>query len=183
MLRDVNVSLNRVDRIRRLTTRKERLDSFARLRIELKTPKEFSWSLLDVVTSMGKPDELAKLEPHRVRRLLGDQIPAFEKMSDANDRALQHRRIVRLACALAEFKLANGAYPRTLADLAPKSIAAIPDDLFNGQPLVYMPAKDGYLLYSVGANGKDDGGKTYGDEPFGSDDLVVRIPLPMLKKE
>jgi hypothetical protein len=109
--------------------------------------------------------------------------PGMLKASLSADRFEQRFINLRIAIALAEYKLAHGAYPEKLADLAPKSIAAIPDDLFSGKPLVYKPTKDGYLLYSVGANGKDDGGKTYGDEPYGCDDLVVRMPLPKLKKE
>ena len=33
----------------------------------------------------------------------------------------------------------------------------------------------GYLLYSVGANEKDDGGRQHDDDPVG-DDLRVRMP-------
>jgi hypothetical protein len=108
--------------------------------------------------------------------------PAMLKASLAADRAEQGFINLRLAFALAEYKLANGTYPQKLADLAPKSIPAIPDDLFNGKPLVYKPAKDGYLLYSVGANRKDDGGNGRDDDPAG-DDLAIRMPLPKLKRE
>jgi hypothetical protein len=40
----------------------------------------------------------------------------------------------------------------------------------------------GYLLYSVGVNGKDDGGRQFDDDPPG-DDLSVRMPLPELKRK
>ena len=48
------------------------------------------------------------------------------------------------------------------------------------KPLIYKPEANGYLLYSVGANGKDDGGRSFGDDPPG-DDLVVRMPVPEQK--
>jgi hypothetical protein len=54
-------------------------------------------------------------------------------------------------------------------------LPAMPDDLFSGKPLIYKPEAGGYLLYSVGVNGKDDGGRTFDDAPPG-DDLVVRMP-------
>ena len=54
------------------------------------------------------------------------------------------------------------------------------DDLFAGRPLVYRPSGAGYLLYSVGVNGKDEGGRWTDDDPPG-DDLRVRMPLPDLK--
>ncbi len=133
---------------------------------------------------MTDPEELSKVEPEKVRAALRrfHSPNIYEKLFHSGVRLQQQRLNLRLAFALAEFKLANGTYPQKLADLAPKYLAAIPDDLFTGKPLVYKPAKDGYLLYSVGANGRDDGGKTYGDDPAG-DDLVVRMPLPKLKKE
>jgi hypothetical protein len=34
----------------------------------------------------------------------------------------------------------------------------IPGDVFSGKPLIYRPNENGYLLYSVGINGKDEGG-------------------------
>jgi hypothetical protein len=40
----------------------------------------------------------------------------------------------------------------------------------------------GYLLYSVGVNRKDEGGRGYEDDPPG-DDLTVRMPLPKLRRE
>ena len=56
-----------------------------------------------------------------------------------------------------------------------------PGDVFSGKALVYRPADKGYLVYSVGANGKDEGGRWTDDDPPG-DDLRVRMPLPELKR-
>ncbi len=53
----------------------------------------------------------------------------------------------------------------------------MPQDLFSGGPLIYRPSDKGYLLYSIGVNGRDDGGQGYGDG-VGTDDLSVRLPLP-----
>lgn len=134
---------------------------------------------------ISDPEELSNVEPEKVRTALGRfHAPnIYEKLSHSGVRLQQQRLNLRLAFALAEYKLANGVYPQKLADLSPKYQTAIPDDLFTGKPLVYKPTKDGYLLYSVGADGKDDGGKTHGDEPYGCDDLVVRVPLPKLKRD
>ena len=55
----------------------------------------------------------------------------------------------------------------------------MPSDLFSGKALIYRPAKNGYLLYSVGLNGRDDGGRSSADTPPG-DDPHVRMPLPAL---
>jgi hypothetical protein len=70
----------------------------------------------------------------------------------------------QIACALESYHLANGEYPETLDALVPKRLAALPHDLIGGQPLHYRRTDDGkFLLYSVGWNEKDDGGKGSSD--------------------
>lgn len=112
--------------------------------------------------------------------LIGLVMPALMKVTEAHDRALQTDRNLQLAFALAAYRADKGAYPKALAGLAPAYLTAVPDDLFSGKPLAYRPAAGGYLLYSVGVNGKDDGGRTYGeglDEGLPpADDLRVRMP-------
>jgi hypothetical protein len=112
--------------------------------------------------------------------VVGLLMPAFRKVQHAADRAEQVGRNRDLAFALAAYRLDKGRYPAKLADLAPKYLAKIPGDLFSDEPLVYCRDGKGYLLYSVGINGKDEGGHWSDDEPP-SDDLSVRMPLPVLK--
>ena len=47
--------------------------------------------------------------------------------------------------------------------------------MFSGKELVYKPNASGFLLYSIGVNGIDEGGRWAGDHPPG-DDIAVRIP-------
>lgn len=64
-----------------------------------------------------------------------------------------------IACALERYRLAHGDYPETLDSLAPQFIEIIPHDVIGGEPLHYHHAPDGtFVLYSVGWNGRDDGG-------------------------
>ena len=66
----------------------------------------------------------------------------------------------RIACALERHRLAHGAYPDSLEALAPTLIDKMPHDNINGEPLKYRREGDaGYVLYSVGWNEVDDGGK------------------------
>jgi hypothetical protein len=68
--------------------------------------------------------------------------------------------MARIACALECYRLAHANYPQTLDSLAPQFIDKIPHDVINGQPLKYHPTDDGkYVLYSVGWNKMDDGGR------------------------
>jgi hypothetical protein len=107
-------------------------------------------------------------------------ITITHKVQDAHDQVEQTQRNLHVAFALAAYQRDNGRYPAKLDDLAPKYLARVPGDIFSGKALIYRPAKKGYLLYSVGVNGKDEGGRWYDDDPPG-DDPSVRMPLPPLK--
>jgi hypothetical protein len=114
--------------------------------------------------------------------LIASALGSFRKVQDAQDRIEQVRRNLRVAFALAAYRADRGRYPAQLADLAPKYLAAVPDDHFAGKSLTYRPTPEGYLIYSVGANGKDDGGRWIYDDPPG-DDPCVRMPPPELKSK
>jgi hypothetical protein len=80
--------------------------------------------------------------------------------------------------ALAAFHANRGCYPAQLAELVPGYVVELPKDMFNGATLGYRRKGEGYLLGSVGVNGKSDSGKTYEDRKDNEDwdDLVVRMP-------
>jgi hypothetical protein len=68
--------------------------------------------------------------------------------------------LARVGCALERFRLAHDDYPAALEMLVPRLIENIPHDIIGGKPLHYGRTADGrYLLYSVGWNEVDDGGK------------------------
>jgi len=68
--------------------------------------------------------------------------------------------LARVACTLERYRQENRQFPETLAAVAPKFIATLPHDIVNGQPLKYRRTDDGqFILYSVGWNETDDGGK------------------------
>jgi hypothetical protein len=61
--------------------------------------------------------------------------------------------------ALERHRLANGGYPKALADLVPRFLPTVPLDPMDGQPLRYRLNADGsFTLYGVGPNHADDGG-------------------------
>lgn len=109
--------------------------------------------------------------------LLTIMMPAVRKVRQAEDRAEQFNRNLRVALALAAHKVETGRYPEKLEALTPKYLPKIPQDVFSGKELIYRTGEKGYLLYSVGANGMDDGGRWFEDDPPG-DDVRVRMPLP-----
>ncbi len=79
-----------------------------------------------------------------------------------------------IACALERCRLANGDYPDSLDALAPGYLQSIPHDIINGQPLHYRRTGDGkFLLYSVGWNERDDGGRPEGSNTAGNAGLAT----------
>jgi hypothetical protein len=69
------------------------------------------------------------------------------------------RRILITVLALERYRLERGHYPSALEELAPAFVHSVPVDFMNGQPLHYRLREDGHFqLYSVGLDGKDDGG-------------------------
>lgn len=83
--------------------------------------------------------------------LLG-QIERAARLQSALDQAA-------IACALEHHRLARGAYPTTLVELSPTFMAQIPHDIVNGQSLRYARQDEGFRLYSVGWDLKDEGGR------------------------
>jgi hypothetical protein len=70
------------------------------------------------------------------------------------------RQMAIAAIALARYHLQKGRYPTNLAELQPAFLKAPPLDFMDGKPLRYKAGNDGlFLLYSVGLDGVDDGGK------------------------
>jgi type II secretory pathway pseudopilin PulG len=165
----------------RLKTRPERLKELEQIEGELsRLTKETRREPWFFDRFLGQK-ERGKLVVNRTGNILiGLLAPAIQKVQDAHDRAEQVQRNLQVAIALAAYRKDHGDYPATLAGLAPKYLTESPDDLFSGKGLVYRREGAGYLVYSVGVNGKDDGGRWQDDEPPG-DDLRVRMPLPKLK--
>jgi len=77
-------------------------------------------------------------------------------------------RGTRLALALRLYEEQHGALPEGLGALVPGWLEAVPVDPYDGQLFRYDHARR--LVYSVGANRRDDGGPRTGDD--------VLFPVP-----
>ncbi len=64
----------------------------------------------------------------------------------------------RLGLALEIYRIEHGDYPDTLADLVPEIIPELPLDPLTGDDYIYRQEDEGFVVYSVGRNGTDDGG-------------------------
>ena len=59
-------------------------------------------------------------------------------------------------CALRGFTLTHGKPPERLSELVPEFLASVPIDPFDGKPMRYRREGDGWVLWSVGSDRKDD---------------------------
>jgi len=85
-------------------------------------------------------------------------LPAVPGAMQLKVRVNDDVAVTRILLALKAFKLATGRLPKTLDELVPEYLAAVPLDDFDGKPLRYSPEKK--ILYSVGKDLKDEGGST-----------------------
>ncbi len=87
-------------------------------------------------------------------------IPSTHKAALTTVRQETMRRLTVVAIALKRYELKNHGHPPTLATLVPDYLSAVPIDPMNGKSLGYrMDSEFGFVLYSVGADGIDDGGQ------------------------
>ncbi|QDU95295.1 hypothetical protein [Lignipirellula cremea] len=87
----------------------------------------------------------------------------------------------RAGIALERFRQQTGAFPQTLAELAPDWLPTVPLDPFDGQSLRYHPPAnetDYATVFSVGENIKDDGANPSDDADGIPLDLVFRVSTP-----
>jgi hypothetical protein len=88
------------------------------------------------------------------------QFPSFYQVLMLYYQAAAHLEGAVAMLALAEYHRRHGRYPESLDNLIPDFLPRLPLDYADLQPLRYHRTDDGYLLYSVGLDGVDDGGKT-----------------------
>lgn len=69
------------------------------------------------------------------------------------------------ALAAERHRLGRGRLPDAVDQLVPGYLAAVPEDPFDGAPLRYRRTERGFVVYSVGEDGRDDGGQ--GHRPAG----------------
>ena len=115
--------------------------------------------------------------------------PSLSACATAEDRGAAYRSMDELVFALAAYRAEHGEFPAELSKTCPKYVPSLPEDPFGTGPIRYKREPGGYVLYSVGPNGKDDGGRNWNIEsnsdlpedeksqiPHDADDFFVRLP-------
>jgi len=196
VLREINGVHDSIVAAARIPDRTKRLRAFDTIDAEwaarIRTDTGWRWAIQGLRRCTSRSCRSAEA----ATRFMVAFAPTMHSILDARDRAEADFEVLRAAAALAEYRLrglggAGGPYPESLDALVPDVVAVVPTDPFAGAPLRYERRGDGYLLYSVGTNGIDDGGTNGevvkgewlppGDEAAAAAtpaDLVVRVPQP-----
>lgn len=85
-------------------------------------------------------------------------------------------KLLIVEVALHRYKLAHGALPDSLDELVPDYLASVPTDPFSDGPLRYHRTDTGYVVYSVGPNGDDDGGAAPQGDDYEQGDFLLAPP-------
>jgi hypothetical protein len=147
-------------------------------------------NILTAAATGEVPDEIIPKKDSAVeylKRRAGESVEAyservgmlfFEQPVDGVALAMTDTRawfqITQIALALAAYHADNKTYPEKLAALSPKYLKQIPLDVYTDAEPIYRKADNGFLLYSIGANLKDDAANGPKDKK-GADDLVVQV--------
>jgi len=146
---------------------------------------------------LAAPDEplpAPEMSPEdRARCLVGILVGAVGVLGTCLLTSEQKRQVycdmMNVAIALAGYRSDHGTYPNCLEQLRFQYIADVPLDAFSNDDLHYEREGDGYLLYSVGPNGVNDGGRNFyeefencselesaTEEERARDDIAIRTP-------
>ena len=100
--------------------------------------------------------------------IVGMFLPATSKVSEACRRKTAWVASMRGLIAVERFRMKHGKWPAKLGDVVPEFLERVPTDPFDGTPIKMAKVIDGVIVYSVGLDGVDDGGKLNRKSPMAS---------------
>lgn len=136
-------------------------------------------TLYDKAIAEAKKPWLERQPIGTASHVLNQEIPhLLVPKADKSVVSIARLRLLACSAAVRAFRLRHGCYPSTLAEAG---VADLNIDPFTGKGFVYRIGPKGFLLYSIGADGVDDGGKRAPDGKLleGKGDLsLIRYPAP-----
>lgn len=90
---------------------------------------------------------------------VGQLLASLVKIADACARSRAELRCAIAALAVERYRLTHQQWPDSLKTLVPNFLPQVPVDPYARKPLRFQRLEDGVIIYSVGLDGKDDGGK------------------------
>ena len=104
------------------------------------------------------------------KRLAKFVFGSAEPLLEINDATVARTRLLILSAELDRLGIRDKAYPTDLSAFSKE----ITTDPYSGAPFPYHADQSEYLIYSVGPDGRDDGGDT--DSTFSQPDMKLEIP-------
>jgi hypothetical protein len=83
----------------------------------------------------------------------------MHKVGGACRREAAQVAAMRGLIAVERYRMEHEEWPAKLADVVPEFLKKVPTDPFDGKPLKMAKVADGVIVYSVGTDGVDNGGK------------------------
>ena len=105
-------------------------------------------------------------------------MPGITGALSVQPRRQAYRLEMALGIELEMHRRAAGSYPETLDNLKLTYLQELPVDPFSGRAFIYKIEGPGYILYSLGPNGKDDGGQKRKGDFEGAYDIVWSVNWP-----
>ena len=87
-------------------------------------------------------------------------LPAMQRVPNKYANLEARRRAAVTAVAVQKLRLTQGGkLAEQLDELVPRFLPSVPLDPYDGQPLRYKRRPAGFVVYSIGPDGRDDGGQ------------------------
>jgi len=117
-------------------------------------------------------EDLAPREKEPTYELAAILMPVFSQAALKLAAGQEQQRLRKTLIELVKFKQKTERWPDSLSQLPvpPET------DIFTNKLPIYRKTLDGFILYSVAENFKDDGGQAKRDQKTGAFDLVIQYP-------
>ena len=102
-------------------------------------------------------------------------VASIRGQIEMDTRLIANLRAARTALAVERYRLDTGRLPEKPGELRPRYMEEIPEDPFDGKPLRYKRLDNGYVIYSIGPDGKDDGGVEEGPDGQEPPDVTFTV--------
>ncbi|NOY30602.1 MAG: hypothetical protein GXP28_10680, partial [Planctomycetes bacterium] len=140
---------------------------------ELSNSSKPLWQITDHVNRL---DQLSRSQWGQIKYMpLTLLMPATQVVHMALERSAGHREGTQVGIALELYRREHGKWPESLKQLSPRWLPEVPVDRINGGPLGYRTSEEAVVVYSLGTDTDDDGGR----RPEGAEPYNVQSPSPI----
>jgi hypothetical protein len=135
---------------------------------ELPFPEQFK-------SSQSTPPPIPSSRFYVVSRILLSGL-STSRTTTRHGNCVAWLRITQTALAVQRYRLAHrNSLPDDLSQLAPEFLAAVPDDPYDGKPLRFRRLSSGFVVYSIGSDGRDDGGTPFSTKRGSPSDITITV--------